>query len=70
MAQPMLYLSRIESFSAAHRLHSPLLSDEENAQIYGKCNHPNGHGHNYKGMSVRVTVSTFSSQMFKGAPYM
>jgi 6-pyruvoyltetrahydropterin/6-carboxytetrahydropterin synthase len=41
------YLSRTEHFSSGHRLHSPLLSDQENAQIYGKCNHGNGHGHNY-----------------------
>ncbi|RKP14694.1 6-pyruvoyl tetrahydrobiopterin synthase [Piptocephalis cylindrospora] len=41
------YVSRTETFSAAHRLHSPHLSDEENAQVYGKCNHASGHGHNY-----------------------
>jgi 6-pyruvoyltetrahydropterin/6-carboxytetrahydropterin synthase len=35
-------------FSASHRLHCPELSDEENRQIFGKCNHPNGHGHNYR----------------------
>ncbi|KAJ1834940.1 hypothetical protein IWW55_003904 [Coemansia sp. RSA 2706] len=40
-------VSRTEHFSAAHRLHSPHLSDEENRQIFGKCNHPSGHGHNY-----------------------
>ena len=34
-------------FSAAHRLHAPQLSDEQNRRIYGKCNNPNGHGHNY-----------------------
>jgi 6-pyruvoyltetrahydropterin/6-carboxytetrahydropterin synthase len=34
-------------FSAAHRLHAPQLSDAENLAIYGKCNNPNGHGHNY-----------------------
>ena len=41
-------------FSAAHRLHAPALSDEENRALYGKCNNPNGHGHNY---TVEVTVS-------------
>lgn len=41
------YVSRTEHFSAAHRLHSPHLSDQENLQTYGKCNHPGGHGHNY-----------------------
>jgi len=34
-------------FAAAHRLHVPDLSDEENRRIFGKCNNPNGHGHNY-----------------------
>lgn len=34
-------------FAAAHRLHAPGLSEAENQAIYGKCNNPNGHGHNY-----------------------
>ncbi|NWR75682.1 PTPS synthase, partial [Centropus unirufus] len=41
-------LSRSVSFSACHRLHSKALSDEENLKLFGKCNNPNGHGHNYK----------------------
>ncbi|KJE89815.1 6-pyruvoyl tetrahydropterin synthase [Capsaspora owczarzaki ATCC 30864] len=45
---PIAYLSRRESFSAAHRLHSPELSDADNVAIFGKCNNPNGHGHNYE----------------------
>jgi 6-pyruvoyltetrahydropterin/6-carboxytetrahydropterin synthase len=40
-------------FSAAHRLHAPLLSDERNRAIYGKCNNLNGHGHNY---TLEVTI--------------
>ncbi|KAI7827841.1 6-pyruvoyl tetrahydrobiopterin synthase-like protein [Kickxella alabastrina] len=40
-------ISRTEHFSAAHRLHSPHLSDEENRRVFGKCNHASGHGHNY-----------------------
>eukprot|EP01120_Amphizonella_sp_Union-15-10_P016526 TRINITY_DN875_c0_g1_i1.p1 TRINITY_DN875_c0_g1~~TRINITY_DN875_c0_g1_i1.p1 ORF type:complete len:147 (-),score=12.54 TRINITY_DN875_c0_g1_i1:113-553(-) len=47
------YIARLESFAAAHRLHSPLLSDSENLALYGKCNHVSGHGHNYR---VTVTV--------------
>jgi len=39
--------SRSYVFSAAHRLHAPALSDAENLALYGKCNNPNGHGHNY-----------------------
>ncbi|GAU95632.1 hypothetical protein RvY_07219-1 [Ramazzottius varieornatus] len=50
---PVVYLTRVESFSASHRLHSLHLSDKENKDIFGKCNNPNGHGHNYK---VEVTV--------------
>jgi len=39
---------RKEHFNAAHRLHNPELSVEENARLYGKCNSPNYHGHNYE----------------------
>jgi len=35
-------------FAAAHRLHTPAMSDEENARFFGKCNNPSGHGHNYQ----------------------
>ncbi len=44
-------------FSAAHRLHCPDLSDDENRRTFGKCNHPNGHGHNYR-VEVAVLVGT------------
>ncbi len=47
------YLSISTHFSAAHRLAHPQLSNEENAQIYGKCARPHGHGHNYH---LEVTV--------------
>ena len=40
-------LGRVYYFSAAHRLHSPYLSDAENAALYRDCNHAAGHGHNY-----------------------
>ncbi|NXM38244.1 PTPS synthase, partial [Gymnorhina tibicen] len=46
-------LSRSVTFSACHRLHSKSLSAEENLKLFGKCNNPHGHGHNYK---VVVTV--------------
>ncbi|NXD29968.1 PTPS synthase, partial [Spelaeornis formosus] len=45
-------LSRSVTFSACHRLHSKSLSDEENLKLFGKCNNPNGHGHNYKDIPV------------------
>ena len=50
----MVYLTRRERFSAAHRLFNPELSDEENDKIYGPCANPNWHGHNY---ILWVTVS-------------
>ena len=37
-----------EEFSAAHRLHVPTLSDQQNRDTFGKCNNPAGHGHNYQ----------------------
>jgi 6-pyruvoyltetrahydropterin/6-carboxytetrahydropterin synthase len=40
-------LGRRYRFAASHRLHSPRLSEEENNRVYGKCNNPYGHGHNY-----------------------
>lgn len=43
----MVYLTRRERFSAAHRLYNPGLSDQENEQLYGGCSNPNWHGHNY-----------------------
>ena len=43
----MIYLTRRERFSAAHRLFNPVLTDEENEKIYGPCANPNWHGHNY-----------------------
>lgn len=44
---------RKEHFNAAHRLHNPALSAEENARLFGKCNSPNYHGHNYE-LTVKV----------------
>jgi 6-pyruvoyltetrahydropterin/6-carboxytetrahydropterin synthase len=41
-------------FNAAHRLHNPSWSDEKNIEVFGKCNMPNYHGHNYV-MEVKVT---------------
>lgn len=44
-------------FAASHRLHCPSLSDEENRRLFGKCNNPNGHGHNYRlEVAVRAEV--------------
>jgi len=48
------YLTRRYMFSASHRLHSQGMSAEENRAVYGKCNNPHGHGHNY---ALEVTVA-------------
>jgi 6-pyruvoyltetrahydropterin/6-carboxytetrahydropterin synthase len=40
-------VTRRMHFNAAHRVHNPALSDAENARLFGKCNNPNWHGHNY-----------------------
>jgi 6-pyruvoyltetrahydropterin/6-carboxytetrahydropterin synthase len=48
------YLTRRYWFSASHRLHSEEFSAEENQAVYGKCNNPHGHGHNY---ALEVTVA-------------
>lgn len=49
----MIYLTRKSEFSASHYYHNPQFSSEENQRIFGKCNNPNGHGHNY---TLEVTV--------------
>ncbi len=46
-------VTRFYEFSASHRLHSDRLSDEENRDVFGKCNNPAGHGHNY-GLEVTL----------------
>jgi 6-pyruvoyltetrahydropterin/6-carboxytetrahydropterin synthase len=50
----MVHLTRRYRFSASHRLHSDQISEQANDELYGKCNNPFGHGHNYE---VEVTVS-------------
>lgn len=47
-------LTRRYSFSASHRLHSSKMTEAENQRLYGKCNNPYGHGHNYE---VEVTLA-------------
>ena len=56
---PVLYpmkvtVSRKEHFNAAHRLHNPAWTDEKNKAVFGLCNNPNYHGHNYE-LYVRLT---------------
>ncbi len=45
---PHVTVTRVLRFNAAHRVHNPALSDSENTRLFGKCNNPNWHGHNYK----------------------
>jgi 6-pyruvoyltetrahydropterin/6-carboxytetrahydropterin synthase len=47
-------ICRTEHFNAAHRLHNPTWTDEQNQRVFGKCNNPNYHGHNYN-LTVRLT---------------
>ncbi len=45
---PQVTVTRVLRFNAAHRIHNPALSDDENTRLFGKCNNPNWHGHNYR----------------------
>jgi 6-pyruvoyltetrahydropterin/6-carboxytetrahydropterin synthase len=49
----IVYLTRKAEFAASHYYHNPEFTAEENQRIFGKCNNPNGHGHNY---TLEVTV--------------
>ena len=51
---PNVTVTRRLKFNAAHRVHNPALSDEENTRLFGRCNNPNWHGHNYI-LDVSVT---------------
>lgn len=51
---PLVTVTRRLRFNAAHRVHNPALSDQENALLFGRCNNPNWHGHNYT-LDVSVT---------------
>ena len=50
---PVVEVTHLFQFSAAHRMHSERFSAEENARIYGRCNNPSGHGHTYR---LQVTI--------------
>lgn len=54
---PKMILRRRYEFSAAHRLALPDLTDEQNADLYGKCSNPHGHGHNYE-VEVQVELQS------------
>lgn len=50
---PKVSVTRRLHFSAAHRLHNPAFSEQRNREVYGLCNNPNWHGHNYE---LEITV--------------
>lgn len=54
MAQEKVAVFRKAHFNAAHRLHVPNWSDQENDRVFGKCNNPHFHGHNYE-LIVKIT---------------
>jgi 6-pyruvoyltetrahydropterin/6-carboxytetrahydropterin synthase len=59
----MIRVTRRYEFSASHRLHAGSLTEEENRRLYGKCNNPFGHGHNYVlEVSVRGPVDSRSGR--------
>ncbi len=64
---PVVEVTRAYQFSAAHRLHNPRFSLEENARIYGRCNNPNGHGHTYRlEVTIRGPVSPHTGRIEGG----
>lgn len=58
--ESMVSLTQQFEFSAAHRLHCEKFSDEQNRELFGKCNNPEGHGHNYV---LEVTVASEKEKM-------
>ncbi len=59
-----ILLRQTYEFSAAHRLHTPSLTDQQNADFFGKCNNPSGHGHNYTlEPTIRVALEDLTPQL-------
>lgn len=64
LSEDMIELTQQFEFSAAHRLHCDSLSDDANVQMFGKCNNPEGHGHNYVvEVSVAANVDSDDGQV-------
>ena len=60
-------VTRLFRFSAAHRMHNPRFSAEENRRLYGRCNHPNGHGHTYRlAVTIRGPIATTTGRLVDG----
>jgi len=60
LESPMVRFSQKFEFSAAHRLHNPDLDDQTNRELFGKCDNPHGHGHNYE-LEVSIVGSPDAS---------
>ena len=64
----MIRVTRKYRFSASHRLHTAALSDEVNREIFGKCDNPFGHGHNYEiAVSARGPLDPLSGRVLNPA---
>jgi 6-pyruvoyltetrahydropterin/6-carboxytetrahydropterin synthase len=63
---PEVIVTRRLLFNAAHRVHNPALSDEENSRLFGRCNNPNWHGHNYTlDVSVRGPIDPVTGYVYQ-----
>ncbi len=61
-----IVLTETFEFAAAHRLHLDTLSEQENRALFGKCNNPNGHGHNYR-IEIAVEIDEERAERFSFA---
>jgi 6-pyruvoyltetrahydropterin/6-carboxytetrahydropterin synthase len=63
-AAPIVEVTQRFQFSAAHRMHNPRLSAARNRRLYGRCNHPQGHGHTYRlAVTVRGPIEARSGRL-------
>jgi 6-pyruvoyltetrahydropterin/6-carboxytetrahydropterin synthase len=64
---PVVEVTQAFRFSAAHRMHNPRFSAEENRRVYGRCNHPSGHGHTYHlAVTIRGAISAETGRLDDG----
>lgn len=64
---PVVEVTQEFRFAAAHRMHNPRLSAEENRRLYGRCNHPSGHGHTYRlAVTIRGAISPETGRLDDG----
>jgi 6-pyruvoyltetrahydropterin/6-carboxytetrahydropterin synthase len=65
--EPIVEVTQLFRFAAAHRMHSPRFSADENRRLYGRCNHPNGHGHTYRlAVTIRGPISETTGRLEDG----